>query len=569
MNIISSKKIKNRIIDGIHTILSLPEEDYRLLIEKITPKIGNIEGLFFYYPTDDCEIPTRSIQIGLEKYLDENGRYICRAYYGHEDISMFQIISECKNMLKDYPIESVEYSKLNEIIHSRDIESFKSYYSKRENVNPKLIDKIFQILSSDEVLDKFLSYDNNSDFFDIDDQKIPKSEYLKHLGWIFGSKDENGFLNNTNSIFTNFFILNFQELKNRYSQIYDNTNMERYINPWYTFSISLPTNRIIRDGIDFDWNVSPEVYKEIFENMPPDLSLEEQAIYIYCKMCIMFLYDEGYLYRDKINKVNYDSTFSKKHLEELVPGNKVTCYDFSRMCAKLINELDGDIKAVVILEGKNDGHASVGFYTENVSVTLDAINISSDDRDGSNDLMKAKNGIKLKGIKIISDRDGIIVKAIDKVYPQVLEKKPNTINEYIQRLKSIPQEENVQNIFSLKLQSLLDIMKSNNIYGNEFTQTLWIIAKTNYFGDGEVEQSYLGELIEDDAGNKRYKRHIVLRIQKQEEDNSSKEVYLIDTDTLNLKICSKEDIIKMLNSGKMIYECEKHKLLGIDKEVNE
>lgn len=87
-----------------------------------------------------------------------------------------------------------------------------------------------------------------------------------------------------------------------------------------------------------------------------------------------------------------------------MPGDKITCYDFSRMYAKLINELDGDITAVMILEGGNEGHALAGFYTENVSATVEAINVDSD-KDSTNDLMKAKNGIKLKGVKTISDND--------------------------------------------------------------------------------------------------------------------------------------------------------------------
>ena len=109
MNIISSKKEINRIVDGINTILLLPEEDYKIFIEKMIPTIENIEDLYFYYPTDNCDIPERPIQIGLEKYLDENNRYICREYYGHEDIKMFQIIKKCENMLKEYPVNSKEH----------------------------------------------------------------------------------------------------------------------------------------------------------------------------------------------------------------------------------------------------------------------------------------------------------------------------------------------------------------------------------------------------------------------------------------------------------------------------
>ena len=346
--------------------------------------------------------------------------------------------------------------------------------------------------------------------------------------------------------------------------------MDRYVNPSYTF-LRVPriTDTVIRDGEEPDWEIKPKIREAIFTDMPQDLSLEEQAMYIYCKMCTIFSYDEGYMYRDKLNKVNYESTFSKEHLEELKLGDKITCYDFSRMYTKFINELDGDITAVIILEGANEGHALAGFYTENISATVEAINVASD-KDFTNDLMKAKNGINLKGVKIISDREGLIEQALDKVYPQVIGKKPQSIKEYIQELKSLPQEQEVPNDIALKLKSLLEIMKSNHIFGNEFAQTLWGIGKSTYFGENKLERAYLGELQRSDDGGEKYKRYILLRQLKQKEtENSLGEVYLIDTDTLNMITCSEEDIIAKLNSGELIYESQKHKLPGIDKEVVE
>ena len=568
MNIISPKEETNRMVDGIHTILSLPEEQYNLLIQKMIPSDKTIESLSFYYLTDRCEIPTNPIQLGLEQEHDENQKYIGRSYFGGKNFSTHEILEYCQSMLNNYSTNSLEYSKISEILHTRDLTSFKASYSSEKNINPMLLDKIFEILSSDDMLSRFLDYSNNTEIFAIDGKEIPISNYLEHLGQFFGNKDKNGNLSNSNRISSDFFIPDLEEFKKRYLQIFDAINIDRYVNPSYTFSRGPNiTDNIVRDGEEPHWEITPEIHEAIFANMPQDLSLEEQAMYIYCKMCTIFSYDEGYMYRDKLRKVNYESTFSKEHLEGLKPGDKITCYDFSRIYAKLINGLDGDITAVMILEGGNEGHALAGFYTENVSATVEAINVASD-KDSTNDLMKAKNGISLKGIKTISDRLGIIEQAIDKVYPQILGKQPKSIKEYIQELKNIPQEQDVPNDVVLKLQSLLEVMKTNNIFGNEFAQTLWWVGKTKYFGDIKLERAYLGELQKDENGGKRYKRHILLRQPKQEKSQIfSRELYLIDTDTLDLTTCSKEDIIARLNSGELIYESEKHKLPGIDKEV--
>ncbi len=473
MNIISPKEETNRMVDGIHTILSLPEKEYNLFIQKMTPQGKEIESLRFYFLTDKCEKPKNPIQIGLEQKLDENQRYIGRSYFCGKNFSMHEILEYCQSMLNNYSPNSLEYSRISEILHTRDLTSFKSSYSSEKNINPILLDKIFEILASDDMLSRFLDYSNNTEIFAIDGKEIPISNYLEHLGQFFGNKDKDGNLSNSNRISSDFFIQDLEEFKKRYLQIFDTINIDRYVNRSYTFSFGPNiTDNVVRDGEEPHWEITPEIHEAIFANMPQDLSLEEQAMYIYCKMCTIFSYDEGYMYRDKLRKVNYESTFSKEHLEGLKPGDKITCYDFSRIYTKLINGLDGDITAVMILEGGNEGHALAGFYTENVSATVEAINIASN-KDSTNDLMKAKNGISLKGITTISDRLGIIEQAIDKVYPQILGKQPKSIKEYIQELKNIPQEQDVPNDVVLKLQSLLEVMKTNNIFGNEFAQTLW------------------------------------------------------------------------------------------------
>ncbi len=562
MNIISSKEQVNRMVDGINTILSLPEEEYRIFIKRMLPSEDGIEELRFFYLTDSCEMPTNPNQIGLEKTYDENHNYISRAYFGGNKFSVHEILEYCKSKLNNYPLDSIEYSRINEIIQTRNLERFKQFYSSRNDVNSALIDKTFQILLDDDMLSKFLNYEENKETFAIEGEEISQLDYLKVLGKILGKRNDQGELNLEKRISRDFYIPEFEEIKNRYFQILDNINMERFTNPKYTFTeVERFDEKVIREGNEPVWTISPEIYQEIFQDMPQELSLEEKAMHIYCKMCQIFRYDEGYVYRDKLNKVNYESTFSKEHLESLRPGSKITCFDFSRMYAKLINELDGDITAVMILQGINEGHALAGFYTENVSATVEGININSD-KDATNDLMKAKNGINLEGIKIISDKKGILEGAINKVYSQILGEKPKSIKEYIEYLKSTQQEQDVPEDVTLRLQSFLEVMKSKQISGNELTQTLWGINKTKWFRNAQLEMAYLGELREDE---KRYKRHILLRQKDQEIKDGPKEVYLIDTDTLDFTISSEEEIIAKLNSGELIYESKDHKLPGIDK----
>ena len=573
MNIIIPKEAKNlesqnRIIDGIHTIISLDEEQFNLVIQQIMPTSKRPEQINFYYLNDWCEIPENDIQVGLEKIYSEDGEYIGRGYYANSFYSMNQIIKECIIMLDEYPSNSIKFTRLQRLLHTRDLAAFKSFYATENKLDPLFVDKLFEILSSDKMLSDFLDYENHRKDFYINGHMVSKIEYLKHFGQVFGKKETNGETSKKKNFVQNFYIPEYDRFERNYLTIYNKTHIDRYADPIYTFSnLNNPSEIFIRAGDEPDWEISPDTRKAIIEDMPKDLSLEEKAMYIYCKMCKIFQYDEGYFYKDRLNNAKYDYNFSKEHLEGIKPGDKVTCFDFSRMYAKLINEIEGDITAVVIIKGINRGHALTGFYTEKASVQLEAMNIDPD-KDSTNDLMKAKNGIMLSGVEIISDRDGVIEKALDKVYAKILGKNPMTIKEFFRKLEELPQNKSVGENPYLKLQSLLEVLKANHIFGNEFTQTLLGMDRTDFFGTTRFEDAYLGERQKSANGEESYRRFILLReIKRNGIDDSRKGLYLIDTGTLNLKICSEREIIDKMNSGELIYESEEYKLPGIDKEV--
>lgn len=567
MNIIIEKKLSNRLTDGINAILNIKDEQFDTIINKLSnlSKL-NLENINFFYTTDKCEMPQAKMQLGLEEAYDELGRYIGKGYFSDEKYSIAQIFTTLEIIQNSLEPNSEKYKRINKILNTRNLNALKSMLLKDKKDDKEIVDKVFEIIDKDEIFDKFKDFNNNKEFFAIDGKEVKLEKYLEYLGNIFGYKNDSGNLISNNNIENNFYIPKLEEYKKRYLSLYNCFNMDRYVNPKYTFKCGPKLeDHIVRINEEPDWNISSELHQQTIDEMPENLTLEEKAIYIYCKLCKILSYDEGYLYRDKLDKVNYQSFFYKQHLEEIKPGSKITCFDFSRIYSKLVNEINGDITAVMILEGANEGHAYAGFYTDNVSATLEAINISDSKKDSTNDLMKAKNGIKLKGINIISDRQNILEKAIDTIYPQVIGKKPSSIREYVQELKNIPQLQNIPNNVNLKLQSLLEVMKEKKVLGNEFAQTLWGIGKTKYFGDAKIEKAYLGRrekyIAEDGFEREKYKRHIAIR-----EQNKPKQIYIIDTENLSLSIQMPEDIIKKLTSGELVYESYKHKLEGIEKE---
>ena len=304
----------------------------------------------------------------------------------------------------------------------------------------------------------------------------------------------------------------------------------------------------------------------VYKDMPQDLSLEEKALYIYTKLCKELEYNEEYLYRDKGISSKFESDFSQEDLENIKPGTKITCFDFSRIFSKLINELDGDIEAVMISQGTNRGHFLTGFYTDKVSVRLEAININLNGKnDPTNDLMKAKNRIKLRGIQPIFDSEGIVQSSLDRVYSLIYGREALSIKGFVQELKSMPIEEILDDI-KLKLQSFIEIMKEREITGNEFVQTLDGMCKSKFFGQN-IEKAYIGRRI-NEKGEKHIQRMVLFRERGKDEKGDS-HLYLIDTSSLEMVESTPQQLIDKINSGDMVYESDKHKIPGLDKEAND
>lgn len=561
MNIITKQKNVSRLADGIKGLLILSNDDFNSVIEELSPKKGDtLKNIRFFYTTDPCECPSNTIQLGLEKET-ENTKFIGRSYYGGKKFSIHDIFYELTKLLPNLKEGTSKYQRITRLLDTRGLEAFKRI-NMSQNVSKELLDKLFEILSDEYTLQRFLDFENNKNEFKINNEDTDLKDYLKCMGEFLGAKDKNGKLSSDNTISSDFYIPNLEIYKHNYLKVLEYYNLDRYTNPMYEFkkfnTLDHITDRIIREGEEPDWTVSSELRSAIYEKFPYKSSLEEQAMYIYCKLCHELRYDEGYFYRDKLAIDRYDSSFDKDSLESIVPNSSITCWDFSRLFSKLVNELDGDIEAVIISTGMNEGHYLAGFYTNKVSAMLEAINAG---KDGTNDLMKAKNGIKFSGIKVISDRAGLIDKALEKIYPQVLKKPQLSISEYMEQLKSTPKEE-ISNDIEKKIQSFIDVMQENNIIGNEAVQTLNTYYKAGFFGE-ELKKVFIGK--KDRSKKQEEFKRSVLIMPSNKQTTPNTLLYEIDTEDLKVTTYTAQMIINKLNSGEVVYEDEKHVLPDIEE----
>jgi len=563
INIISEKEIDGRVNDGINTLLSLTEKDFKDFLNyfKIDEKTSPMQ-IEFYYTTDPCNYPKEVETIGLEKYSKRRWYYLKKGNIP----KMKEIFDNLAKKLHKYSEGSIEKKRISTILNERSIEVLKDIVSKREGFNMEMIDKLFNILIDKDSLEKFLNFENNREFFKINGEYSNIKEYFILLNRIFGIKNKDGTLSKSESISETYYIPQLSIIIENAREIYQRYNIDRYTNPEYEFRNNAPyrNEKIIRKGDEPDWNINPELHKAVYEFMPDDLSLEEKAFYIHTKLCKILECNEEYMYREKGISSKFDSTFLRKNLGNIKPGSKVTCYEFSQIDSKFINEIEGDIEAVVISQGIHGGHFLVGFYTDEISVRLEAINIRPFNKDDTtNDIMKAKSGVKLNGVKVISDKNKIIDKSLERVYMLIYGTKASSLEDYLNELKKLPKLEETNNLKS-KIESFTKVMIDKGIRGNEFVQSFEKMRKLGLFGI-HTEKAYIGKKeIED--GEVHIQRMILLRNIEHNKNNRIERLFLIKTSSLEIIETTSQMIIDGLNSDELVYEDKEHILKGIVKD---
>lgn len=571
MNIVMEKEVNGRLQDGIHTILNFNEEDFNKLISMLTIENGKRieEFIYLFYSTDKHKNTNIDAQLGVNAKNE-------RGYVGAIPYPVINFISELETYIQSLDKSSKEYIRCQKIIETRSFETFKRIFSGPNGEKSEVVNKLFEVLTNSNELEKFMDFENNVEHFSINGEQQDISEYLKIFGNIFRYKDDSEGEEYTffpgMALLTTIFNIPetlIESIKKNATKLYDQYHGEyaRYIDKRYEFKAldREEDYKVFRKNDEPDWNVNKDLREAVYKDMPQDLSLEEKALYIYTKLCKELEFDEEYLYRNKGISSQFKSDFSKEKLESIKPGNKITCFDFSRIFSKLVNEIDGDIEAVIISQGANRGHFLTGFYTDKVSVRLEAINIDLNGKnDPTNDLMKAKNGIKLRGIQPIFDNEGIIPRALDKVYSLIYGRDALTIKGFVKEIKSMPIEE-IPNNIQLKLKSFIEIMQKKGISGNEFVQTLDGMCKAKFFGQ-DMEKAYIGKRVEEE-GEQHIQRMILFR-ENGEDKNTEPHLYLIDTASLEMTEPTPQQLIEQINNGEMVYESDKYKIPGIGEEEN-
>lgn len=491
-----------------------------------------------------------------------------------EECNLAEYLKYIDTKMKEMDTSSREFQNLYKFMETRNFYEYGMELRDEFDLvfHNGVLDKVVEILSDKETRDKFIDYSNNKEMFYVKYEEnqgiyapsMNKDIFMKIMLSMFGTPDNNGEIDN-NRLYSQFYIPGIEEYKKAYLELYDVLNFKQYIPKYYRFTreyISDEIALIVDSNEEPEWAINEMVIQAINNGMPNNLSTEEKAIYVYYKMCEIFSYDEGYMYRYKMPKVNYTSEFSKSHLEGIIPGDKITCYDFSRIYAKYINNMEEEIDCVMISVGINNGHYYIGVSTKKGAVELDAVNgsISEENGDVENDILRAKLNKKLSRIKTVHGQNEVFENANQKIYELFQKQQEKSeIDVLLEKIKLAPDEELPQN-FEQQAKSLITNMKKIGISGNEFSMVFNNILHKGFFGDN-LECAYIGTVEETENKEKRYKR-IICVCQKENEEFK---FYLIDTKTLELTKSSEEEIRDKLASQEFVYENEERTITVIER----
>ena len=331
-------------------------------------------------------------------------------------------------------------------------ERFAQYYSQVGRIMPQYATRLLVLLNEPKILAYNFQRKDDPELArhlaNICDERSP---YAKEMNKIFGAEQ-------------------MAAWRATYQQLAEGgVNFERFLNPFYTFKKIQQSNgkesyidRAYRDTHDF--KINPKLLAALELDTCPAITNEGRALWTYAKLCSVMKYDEGYMYHPYRQNLNDYPTESFSLVEDVTPNTPTTCYNFTRIAVKLLNQIPG-INATIIAAGKKMGHFRFGFYSNKLSVDAEAINAVG----AYNDLARVKLGILPMGLRPIYGED-LLSKLLTEVVKPWLETQPNPMSQYLSALGKVPTKFTPTKI---DLPILLKTLQEHKISGTDAVQVIF------------------------------------------------------------------------------------------------
>ena len=212
-----------------------------------------------------------------------------------------------------------------------------------------------------------------------------------------------------------------------------------------------------------DFALHPKLLEQLDLASCPETTPEGRALWVYLRLCQVLKYDEGNFYHAFRNNPNDNVYDSLAVVGDVTAETPVTCFNFSRIAVKLLNQIPG-VTALMIALGKNVGHLRFGYYTDKVSVDAEPTTA----RNHFNDLARVKLGIEPQGLRIFNGYE-IMNPLMRRVAPPMLAKAQRGLHEYLQVLADLPP---VEKHTQIDMRHLVAALKEQGVDGATLVQLL-------------------------------------------------------------------------------------------------
>ena len=213
-----------------------------------------------------------------------------------------------------------------------------------------------------------------------------------------------------------------------------------------------------------DFNINTTLLKQINFASCHETTPEGKALWLYIRLCQLMKYDEGYFYSMNRNHPNDDPYKSFEIVDQVTAETPTTCFNFSRIAVKLLNQIPG-VNALMIAVGGNCGHFRFGYYTDRVSVDAEPTSPNQH----FNDLARAKLGIRPQGLRVFEGQE-MMSELMQRLSNQMLMTTRRGLRDYVSCLQQLQQD--IPNEPQIELEPLISILKKYGVDGNSIVQFL-------------------------------------------------------------------------------------------------
>lgn len=413
--------------------------------------------------------------------------------------------------------------------------------------------KCFEILSSNEIFDRFLNFDKYKSYFG----KYSQKDYVLRISKLLGYQELETYI--SNPIYK--YRLVDVEMERRYFKLRDLVNVDLDMLGPDIFCQGDRTSFTSKKQflIDNDWDASPEIINYVFRNINKNYNSLEIVSQIYIRLCQALRYNLGY----HIKK--WSTEYNKSRQESITPtNNEIICSEFSYLFTNLVNKFVDGIEARCIVTGKEQ-HLLVGILDKknNIRINLDSTRMINE----FDDLGRIKIGLPLVGVEVICDRDNKFKEAFDRVYTDLAKKNLIETKDLIEAYEQMRSKQDVKIDIYENLCVFFDKMKERNVVGSELLGAFKRMLNQGYFGN--IKYSIVGEDLKYTFTQRHNYENVEDILDGLEENiiiQNDDEYYLLKLDDCKIVIMSKDELEVLFVEDKMVYFNPKHRIEGIGAE---